>query len=260
MFTISKKRRYLILVQILLICLTYNQCLSETNLYGDVKPEDYLTGRFNPYKNKLFVSVSSVGIPATSKRLYLRKDVTLAFKKMLLDFRKSHPKIRIWICSATRNFNVQKSIWEKKFDGRRLVGGKKLTETIKDPLERALRILQYSSMPGTSRHHWGTDLDINYLSNKYYKKGKGKIIYEWLKKNGPKYGFCQPYTDGRDKGYNEERWHWSYRPIAKVFLRDWNKLYKKKVIKTKNKKLFKGAEHSGHLAPIYVNEINKSCK
>ena len=43
-----------------------------------------------------------------------------------------------------------------------------------------------------------------------------------------KFGFCQTYTEkregGRLTGYNEEKWHWSYMPIAKQLLEDYRKL------------------------------------
>jgi zinc D-Ala-D-Ala carboxypeptidase len=77
--------------------------------------------------------------------------------------------------------------------------------------------LKYSSMPGTSRHHWGTDMDFNALTNEFFDKGKGKKIYTWLVANAHKYGFCQTYSamgSDRTTGYQEERWHWSYTPIS----------------------------------------------
>ena len=48
--------------------------------------------------------------------------------------------------------------------------------------------------------------------------GPGVKLYEWLEKNAAKYHFCQPYKGAPEdrnperytKGYQEERWHWSY--------------------------------------------------
>ena len=50
-------------------------------------------------------------------------------------------------------------------------------------------------MPATSRHHWGTDMDINSVEDDYFKDGKGKKVYRWLVENASKYGFCQVYSD-----------------------------------------------------------------
>src|ERR1043165_6982453 len=80
-------------------------------------------------------------------------------------------------------------------------------------------------MPSTSRHHWGTDMDLNSLNNDYFDSGEGKKIYEWLTAHASEFGFCQPYTskaDGRT-GYEEEKWHWSYVPLSKGFLEEYKK-------------------------------------
>lgn len=75
-------------------------------------------------------------------------------------------------------------------------------------------------MPGTSRHHWGTDIDLNDLTNEAFSKGgRHEKVYHWLVKNALKFGFGQPYTAGRATGYHEERWHWSYLPLSQPFLK-----------------------------------------
>lgn len=79
-------------------------------------------------------------------------------------------------------------------------------------------ILKYNSMPGSSRHHWGSDIDINSTENSYWTGTTGKKIKTWLDANAEKYGFCQPYAGKsagiRKAGYNDEAWHWSYMPLA----------------------------------------------
>ena len=78
-------------------------------------------------------------------------------------------------------------------------------------------------MPGTSRHHWGTEIDLNSFNNRWFEYGKGKKLYRWLQVNAAKYGFHQPYTAKNSKrphGYNEEKWHWSYTPLSIPMLRD----------------------------------------
>ena len=126
--------------------------------------------------------------------------------------------IELKVLSATRNFAAQKGIWEGKWTGIRLHESKEnLAKTTPDPTKRALKILKWSSMPSTSRHHWGTDMDLNAFTNEFFEKGEGLKIYNWLKTNAATYGFCQPYSPKdtkRPNGYNEEKWHWSYLPIA----------------------------------------------
>ena len=67
------------------------------------------------------------------------------------------------IISGTRNYFEQKAIWERKWQ----------KYTALEPIERAKKILEYSSMPSSSRHHWGTDIDLNSLNNSYFNNGKG---------------------------------------------------------------------------------------
>ena len=65
-------------------------------------------------------------------------------------------------------------------------------------------------MPGTSRHHWGTDIDMTDMSVAFYNTRKGKKMYDWMSKNAAKFGFYQPFNANRKDGYQEEKWHWSY--------------------------------------------------
>ena len=93
-------------------------------------------------------------------------------------------------------------------------------------IEKAKDILTYSSMPGTSRHHWGTDIDLNSLENSYFESGEGLKVYDFLERCGSELGFSQVYTDkinGRT-GYEEEKWHWSFMPVSSVMLEEYNHL------------------------------------
>ncbi|MCB1138028.1 MAG: M15 family metallopeptidase [Leptospiraceae bacterium] len=232
-----------------------SQTVPDNQLYGNTPAHLYLSGQFDPYSHPDFLSLEKAGIPASRKGMVLRKETAEAIKRMLVRFKKDNPDIQFWVQSATRPFYSQKGIWEAKWNGERKVNGKDL-RTIKDPLDRARTILEYSSMPGTSRHHWGTDFDINSLNPAYYKSGVGKRIYEWMLANAPDFGFCLVYTEGRNGGYHWEPWHWSYRPLAAPMLRDWNRLYEEKKIKTS----FSGSDSAFHLAPEYVNTIGAACK
>jgi zinc D-Ala-D-Ala carboxypeptidase len=90
--------------------------------------------------------------------------------------------------------------------------------SITDPVERAREILRFSAMPGTSRHHWGTDIDLNSLVNSYFRvRTRKKNLRMAACKTLVSFGFCQPYTAhgaNRNGGYEEEKWHWSYKPVA----------------------------------------------
>lgn len=224
----------------------------ESEIQTDKK---YLLGKFEPSQEKDFVEVNSKY--TNGRRLYLRQETYEAFIRMHDAAFQSG--IKLIIISATRNFNSQKYIWERKWDGRTAVEGKNLAETVSDPVERARIILRFSSMPGTSRHHWGTDIDLNALDNKYFSTGEGKETYYWLTKHASEYGFCQTYTpkgSTRPTGYEEEKWHWSYLPLARLFLDQ----YTQKV-SYDDLKGFLGWETAKALRVIknYVQSINKHC-
>jgi len=73
------------------------------------------------------------------------------------------------------------------------------------------------------------------------------------------HGFCQTYNSRgniRSTGYNEEKWHWSYLPLAK----DFTKRYKE-LIKEEDLKGFLGDEYvsSVDLINNYVLAINPDC-
>ena len=188
-----------------------------------VSSKDLLLGHFNPQQDTAF---EVIPVAFTSlKAAYLQKEVIKAFGRMHAEAKKAGFQLNI--ISATRNFNDQKRIWENKWNGNTLVNQKNLKLTLPDPVNRAKEILKYSSMPGTSRHHWGTDMDLNNLSPAWWEQPEGQKLYEWLSKNGPVFGFHQPYSKksganentGRKTGYEEEKWHWSYSPISVPLLK-----------------------------------------
>ena len=204
----------------------------------------YLTGKFLPDTAADFALIA---MPTYTDRpkMYLQKEAYEAFREMHAQALKEGVKLKI--ISATRNFDYQKDIWERKWAAN---------AAIKDPAKRAKKILEFSAMPSCSRHHWGTDIDLNDLNNPYFEKGTGKKIYDWLTKNAADYGFGQPYTAGRSVGYKEEKWHWSYLPIARKF-----STFAQENMTTEDIKGFKGAETAQELEVIqnYVLGINPDC-
>ncbi len=216
---------------------------------------DYITGHFDPSQHPDFATIAPEH--ASREGMLLHREAYAAFKEM---FRAAQREgIRLVILSATRNFDYQRGIWEKKWNGQRRVDGMDLSQEMPDPRKRALKILNYSSMPGASRHHWGTDIDLNDFNNPYFESGEGLKVYEWLRKNAGKYGFCQPYTakgPERPHGYNEEKWHWSYLPIARP-------LTKLAAIRLKDEMIkgFDGAAEAPQIGVVerYILGVNPEC-
>ena len=202
---------------------------------------DALIGQVNYTSDTNFVLLDRSYTDARNH--YLHKDAAEAFILMANDAASSD--IELVAKSCARNFSKQLSIWDNKWQREDFM------EFEAGP-ERCLAILQYSSMPGTSRHHWGTEIDIHSFNNESFEQGPGKAIYDWLTLHAADYGFFQPYTAGRDKGYEEEKWHWSYYPISGPMLEQYNTQVNYTMING-----FSGSEFASSIGIIenYVNGI-----
>lgn len=217
---------------------------------------NYIMGKFDPANHPDFVE-----IPAKyrdEKVRYIRKEVMAKFADMADAAAKEG--IRLLIRSATRNFEDQKRIWENKWNGNTPLEDGRKANAIEDEFLRAKSILLYSSMPGTSRHHWGTDVDINAFENSWFESGAGAKLYAWMQKNAAKYGFCQvygPIDAHRKYGYEQEKWHWSYLPIA-------NTIQQEVVQKMKNEMItgFAGSHKATtiDMVKVYMLSIDPACK
>jgi hypothetical protein len=219
-------------------------------------PVSVLVGRIDPAKDPSFARIPAKYV--SGSRIWGHKDAVAALTRMADAAARNGYKLRV--VSAFRSFDDQKQIWDDKWTGKTLVDGKKLPKSTPDPGARALKILQYSAMPGTSRHHWGTDFDFNSLSNSYFKSGEGKRLYDWLTQHAAEFGFCQTYTakgEARPNGYEEEKWHWSYMPVASWYLQQYP-------VDVGYERLtgFEGAHSAKDIDVIgkYVQGINPDCK
>lgn len=130
--------------------------------------------------------------------------------------------------STFRDFARQLAIWNGKFGGERPVLDKDSRPVAVASLtdaERCELILRWSALPGASRHHWGSDLDIydpDLLPQgaklqlepwEYAPGGYFAGLNQWLTENMSTFGFYRPYDIDRG-GVAVEPWHLSYRPLA----------------------------------------------
>ena len=133
--------------------------------------------------------------------------------------------IDIQLVSAHRSFERQQYIWEDKFV--------RYTAEGLSPEAAIARILKYSTIPGTSRHHWGTDIDITdgniknetrlLVPSKFHNTAPFVPLHQWMQANAHKFGFYLVYTnDAARTGFSYEPWHYSYLPEAKAFLKGYN--------------------------------------
>ena len=130
--------------------------------------------------------------------------------------------------SSFRDFSRQLMIWNGKFSGERPIldaSGLPLDAGGLRPAERIEAILLWSALPGASRHHWGTDLDLidrratppNYqvqlTPEEFARGGPYAPLAGWLEANAARFGFFRPFR-GILSGVQPEPWHFSFAPLA----------------------------------------------
>lgn len=258
--------RAIFLIFILGLVFHASQISTEHELLEQIKAAEdakriYLTGLFDPALTEGFVLVAPENAFGVNN-MYLRKETYDAF--ILMRQAAKIDGVDLKVASATRNFNYQKIIWNEKWaelDTKDEILN--VEDARSDRFRRFQKILEFSSAPGTSRHHWGTDIDINKINPSYAGNfrdaNEREEIYVWLVKNASQFGFCQTYTPkdvNRKTGYNEERWHWSYTPLSKIFTKDY-----KNLIKNEDIRGFLGDEFVSEydLVNNYVMAINPAC-
>ena len=146
--------------------------------------------------------------------------------------------IQIKVVSSYRDFEHQKRIWNPKYNlfTSQGMSGKKAINAI----------ITYSTIPGTSRHHWGTDLDIIdtnapqpkgdvLLEEHFIKNGVFHKLKQWMDANANRFGFYLVYTnDPLRKGFKYEPWHYSYKPLSKMYFQAYNDLDLYEVLKNEH--------------------------
>lgn len=248
--------------------------------------DNFLVGKFDERKHSDFTEVDPFYIledkNGAKPRIWLLKEVYAKFVKMFNEAQNNPGgKILLKLISGTRNFAAQRDrIWTKKWNGEKPVNGRllpkpKKNESTADQLKRATEIMTESAMPGTSRHHWGTDIDIISVDSSYFNTNQGKFEYDWLRNNAHRFGFCQPYTYKnpfiglqpmrllieRPAGtsYEEEKWHWSYIEFARPLLKRYIEKGMDNVVRNPKRKEDKFPGHQ--LCNIeYIKNIGFACQ
>lgn len=133
------------------------------------------------------------------------------------------------VASGYRSIERQTAIWNTKWQGLRPLydaEGNELNFKALSETQRVFAILNWSALPGASRHHWGTDIDVydaeaikqsgvslQLIDKEYLPGGPCVRLYEFLKEHAYKFGFSHVYTAGRGK-IAEEKWHLSHLRTA----------------------------------------------
>jgi LAS superfamily LD-carboxypeptidase LdcB len=130
--------------------------------------------------------------------------------------------------SSFRDFSRQLAIWNAKFNGTAPLNdpaGRPLEAAKLAPQARIEAILQWSALPGASRHHWGTDFDlidrsalapgyrVQLTAAEFAPPGPFAPLAEWMDMNASRFGFFRPFR-GVLSGVRAEPWHFSFAPVA----------------------------------------------
>ncbi|HEY2676877.1 MAG TPA: M15 family metallopeptidase [Steroidobacteraceae bacterium] len=136
--------------------------------------------------------------------------------------------------SSFRDFERQLQIWNGKFSGARTMldaAGAEMDGGALPPVERIHAILLWSALPGASRHHWGTDIDVfdrnavpagfepKLTPEEFAPAGPFVRLDAWLEAHAARFGFFRPYRGVRS-AVQPEAWHLSFAPIAEEARRD----------------------------------------
>lgn len=121
------------------------------------------------------------------------------------------------LVSGYRSFKAQREIWNH-FDDLYQKTDKQLDEK-----GRVRAVMSLVSVPGLSRHHWGTDLDISENSLRgqlvnIHPDTPTRVVefYNWMELHAPQFGFCKVYL-GKRGAVRDEPWHWSYFPFSQTY-------------------------------------------
>lgn len=130
--------------------------------------------------------------------------------------------------SSFRDFRAQSRIWEMKFSGRAPlydIEGQVRDRTGWSEDDVIAHILDWSALPGASRHQWGTEIDVvdgavmppgykpRLLPDEVAEGGLFAPLHRWLDDHIHAHGFFRPYARWQG-GMFPEPWHLSYAPVS----------------------------------------------
>ncbi len=136
--------------------------------------------------------------------------------------------------SSFRDFKTQLRIWNHKFSGKKPLydrNGRVRDFNSLGEEQLIWHILDWSALPGGSRHQWGTEIDvvdkavmpegyeIKLLPEEVEPGGLFHPLHGWLDQNISRFGFFRPYKYFQG-GMFPELWHLSYAPISMKAIED----------------------------------------
>ena len=168
-------------------------------------------------------------VPLEGTKFFVHQQMLHDFLKLQQSAKKDG--LDLQIASAFRDYDRQLNIWNAKARGeRQLIDDQErpLDFSLLSPTEIVFAILRWSALPGCSRHHWGSDIDIydgnsqiasevKLVPSECVTGGPSARLHEWLDlqlAEKKAFGFFRPYNTDNG-GVSPERWHLSYYPISR---------------------------------------------
>lgn len=165
------------------------------------------------------------------------KSSKLIHREMQIDLNALREKaeafgFKLEIASSFRSFEQQLKIWNAKARGERTLldsEGKELAFNALSKKELMYAILRWSALPGASRHHWGSDIDVfdssnipeGYIVQLTTEETTGGGVFApfhtWLDSELSRSPFYRPYSSDTG-GIAPEKWHISYRPVSEKYM------------------------------------------
>ncbi len=213
----------------------------------------FISFQFPGITQDFLLGKSQVGLVKTEEYTLL-KEVDSAYQVMKQA--ALNDGIDIQVVSSYRSFEHQKAIWNRKYT-RYTNKGMPADEAIS-------KIVKYSTIPGTSRHHWGTDIDIIQrnvkqpsksvlLEENYEAGGAYEKLKNWMDSNAESFGFHLVYTNNENrKGFSYEPWHYTYASKSKELLKYYRQIDILSVLKSSS---VKGSQYfDEEFLKVYIQE------
>ncbi|MGI5309484.1 M15 family metallopeptidase [Rheinheimera sp. WS51] len=180
--------------------------------------------------------------------------------------------IKLTIVSAFRSYQRQAQIWQAKLSGQRTVYDLNNQPVCLESLDTKAKldaVLLFSALPGASRHHWGTDIDLfdaHAVANDYQPRlepaeyqigGPFFAMTKWLEQHASCFGFFMPYKHYQ-QGVAAEAWHISYAPVADQYQQQLSCQLLAECIK--QNPIAEQEAVLTHLAEIYKHYVQNICR
>lgn len=176
---------------------------------------------------------------------WLHSDVVKPFLALQTSAQKSG--IDLQLVSSFRNFEKQCNIWNKKWNGQLptlSANNQPIDMSALADNEKMHAIMRWSALPGASRHHWGTDIDVydksavvksgqkfQLIAEEYTGNGPCAALNSWLTEYSEEFGFYRPYSRYCG-GIGAEPWHLSFHSLAVNISEQFDKLQLLALIKS----------------------------